>query len=513
MADLPPPATETPPLPGPTVRAILDMPSLRLVLRAGRQAIDAPLRWVAVSELADPTPYLEGGELLLTTGLRLGDEDWAEFVQRLADVGVSGLGLGVGLTHERMPPVLVEAADAAGLPLIEVPEPTPFIAVSRAVSDFLAAAEYEAVTRTVEAQRDLTTVAQGHEGASAVATRLAAALGAAVVLLDASGRLAHAAPARAAELVTSIAGELEAIRERGPRTSARVELDGRSVVIQPLTPGGRVRGFLAVASAEQLSTADLALVNVGLALVTLAMERHGATDDARREVRSAVLALLVDGVDPNRLPLEAVGWRELTTGPMRVLVGAGSEDARSAVVHEVEDADTAQPWRAAALLDERVVVLQPDVSPVNAIGWGASGTSLAWGVSEPVAVQQVADGVRQASRAQAAARPGSVQMFGDLASDGLVGLVDAEAGRGFADALLGPLAARERGDLVASVRAWLTHNGQWDAAATSLGVHRHTLRYRMRRVEELLGRSLDDPDLRAELWMALAIRDRDADSI
>jgi hypothetical protein len=63
--------------------------------------------------------------------------------------------------------------------------------------------------------------------------------------------------------------------------------------------------------------------------------------------------------------------------------------------------------------------------------------------------------------------------------------------------------AHGRGDLVASVRAWLSRHGQWDAAAADLGVHRHTLRYRMRRVEEILDRSLDDPDVRMELWLAL----------
>ena len=57
-----------------------------------------------------------------------------------------------------------------------------------------------------------------------------------------------------------------------------------------------------------------------------------------------------------------------------------------------------------------------------------------------------------------------------------------------------------------STRAWLAHHGQWDVAAQELGVHRHTLRYRIRRVEELLGRSLDDADLRAELWFALELR-------
>ena len=45
-----------------------------------------------------------------------------------------------------------------------------------------------------------------------------------------------------------------------------------------------------------------------------------------------------------------------------------------------------------------------------------------------------------------------------------------------------------------------------DTAAADLGVHRHTLRYRMKRVEEALGRSLDDADLRAELWLALRVR-------
>ncbi len=109
----------------PTVRTILDIPALALVLRAGRTAIDAPVRWVAVSELEDPTPYLDGGELVLTTGLRLGDEHWSGFVNRLSRAGVSAVGIGVGLTHDRVPPALVAAADAAGLPLLGGPRADP----------------------------------------------------------------------------------------------------------------------------------------------------------------------------------------------------------------------------------------------------------------------------------------------------------------------------------------------------------------------------------------------------
>jgi purine catabolism regulator len=392
--------------------------------------------------------------------------------------------------------------------LIEVPEPTPFIAVSRSVSDLLAAAEYEAVTRTVETQRDLTRAALAPEGAAAVVARLSTVLGADLVLLDASGRLLHAAPRDAAEWIDALDPEIEAMRRRGPRSSAALEVDGRHLVLQPLAPAGRIRGFLAVSREDAFVTADLALVNVGVALVSLAMERSIGTDTARRQLRSALLALLADGIAPERLPVAGVGWDELLAGPVRVLVADGPDAELVALIEQVEDSNPTDGWRGAALHDGRVIVLQP-AAAAAAPPASPAASRVAWGISDVVPVAALGDGVRQATRALAAAGAGGVRSFGDLARDGLVGLVDEDAGRGFADALLGPLESRERGDLVASVRAWLAHHGQWDAAATTLGVHRHTLRYRMRRVEELLDRSLDDPDLRAELWVALAVRDRD----
>jgi len=94
----------------------------------------------------------------------------------------------------------------------------------------------------------------------------------------------------------------------------------------------------------------------------------------------------------------------------------------------------------------------------------------------------------------------------EVAAGSVLPLLADDAVRAFADGMLRPLQehdAKGRGDLVDSLRAWLSRHGQWDAAAADLGVHRHTLRYRMRRVEEILGRSLDDPDVRMELWLAL----------
>jgi purine catabolism regulator len=129
------------------------------------------------------------------------------------------------------------------------------------------------------------------------------------------------------------------------------------------------------------------------------------------------------------------------------------------------------------------------------------------GVAAPVARGRLAEGVAQARQAAEHARARGVRRtaFADL-SAGLGALVDPGAARAWSAAVLAPVAAADRagpGDLVASLRVWLAHHGQWEPAAAQLAVHRHTLRKRVRRAGELLGRDLDDPGVRAELWLAL----------
>ncbi|WP_460369696.1 PucR family transcriptional regulator ligand-binding domain-containing protein, partial [Actinocorallia lasiicapitis] len=174
----------------PLLASVAGLP--QLALRPLTSApLDVPVRWVAVSELADPTPFLEGGELLLTTGMRLAEPD--SYVRRLAGRGVAGLGFGVGVGHDAVPDALVEAAQEHGLPLLEVPRPTPFVAIGKAVSRMLAAEQYEDVTRAFQAQRELTRAAL--RGPDAVVARLARELRGWVLLLDPVGEVRCASPA------------------------------------------------------------------------------------------------------------------------------------------------------------------------------------------------------------------------------------------------------------------------------------------------------------------------------
>ena len=112
----------------PTIGDLFADPHLGLRLLAAQGANHREIRWAHATELADPIGLIEGGELLLLTGVALPSDGagQAAYVERVAAAGVAGLGFGVGLSHCSVPPALVEAADRRGLPLLEVPRPTPF---------------------------------------------------------------------------------------------------------------------------------------------------------------------------------------------------------------------------------------------------------------------------------------------------------------------------------------------------------------------------------------------------
>src|SRR6185295_5625933 len=103
-----------------TVRELLR--DLDVGVLAGEANLDAPVRWVHISELADPTPWLSGGELLLTTGLAVtSPEAQRDYINQLADHGLAGLGFGTGFTHAQVPAALIETAAERDFPLVEIP--------------------------------------------------------------------------------------------------------------------------------------------------------------------------------------------------------------------------------------------------------------------------------------------------------------------------------------------------------------------------------------------------------
>jgi purine catabolism regulator len=470
----------------PTLAAVAALPQLGLVVRAPA-ASDVRVRWVAVSELEDPTPFLEGGELVLTTGMRLTDPvaQSGEYVARLVGRGVAGLGFGAGLSHGKVPDALAAAATEHGLPLLEVPRPTPFIAIGKAVSRMLAAERYEDLTRAFQAQRELTRAAL--RGPGQLVARLARELDGWALLLDGSGAVRHAAPEHARSRAAELLPELGRLR-------GSAALSGRDdhIVVQPLALGGRRRGFLVVGTVDSLPPVAHTIVATAVSLLTLQTEEPRA----RRELRAALAGLLL-GYGPAK---------GLPEPPVRVLACAGGDEVLDAL-----EGDPAGEHCLALSRPAFCAVIVPDRLTDHVIGLARACGPV--GVGEAGDLGRLESGLRQAEQALSAALRARdvaehpVLRHADLPGRGILGLLDPQAAQGFAASVLAPLLDQEPA-LVGSLRAYLDANGQGEAAARALGVHRHTLRYRMRKISELLGRDLDDPAVRAELWIALATLSR-----
>src|SRR6185437_14695770 len=131
-----------------TVESLIGELGLELI--SGESSAHAHVRWVHSTELADPTPWLKGGEMLLTTGLQLeGPKVQREFLQRLVDHDIAALGFGTGFRHKKVPAALVKAAQEHSFPLFEVPYELPFIAITERAFTQLLDERYELLQRTM----------------------------------------------------------------------------------------------------------------------------------------------------------------------------------------------------------------------------------------------------------------------------------------------------------------------------------------------------------------------------
>ncbi|MFE2562238.1 PucR family transcriptional regulator ligand-binding domain-containing protein, partial [Streptomyces sp. NPDC059352] len=212
-----PEPASTPPAPPVPLAALLARTELGLRLLTGRD--DVSLHWVHTSEMADPYPYLLGGELLMTAGVQLTDP--AHYVERVVAAGAAALGFGVTPVYDTVPAELVEACALHGLPLVEVPPKTPFTAVARALWRLMAEARLHELRRVTEAQQSLATAAARPSPVPAVLGALASRLGGRAVLFGADGTEWAVAggevPPEAAQALRELAGVLGP-RPRGERT-------------------------------------------------------------------------------------------------------------------------------------------------------------------------------------------------------------------------------------------------------------------------------------------------------
>jgi purine catabolism regulator len=560
-----------------TVRGLIEDLNLRVV--TGESNLDMPVRWVHLSEWADPTPWLSGGEILLTAGMQL-DSPAAqrEYIRRLAEHQLAGLGFGTGLAHDEVPPALLEAAAELEFPVFEVPYEVPFIAITEAAFTQLVNEQYAVLRRAIAAQERLERIVLSQRGLEALAGALATLVGAAVLVFDGRGELlarhAFRRPVDQA-LLDVLHGDL---RERARRRDARPFLPGvedpsRALALpvatdgSPAGPGASAKPgnvaeawLVAIKDAEPLSDFDRLTLRQAVTIVALELLRERVAGDTERRLAGDVLAAMVSGdltgpelgrrlepfgladevaavvmSAPNPGPRAAAAAESALAGSLRAeacpaLVAANGRLICALVPGGPEEELLALCERAA----ERV---ETELGAPVQLGMGrpVSGAdtrrsyhearctleALALGFDRGGAQSGRVNGangnghpgpaVPKAGRTANARSVSRVATYKDLGSfQLLLSLQDNEALKLFCDSILGPIEQSEGhygGELMRSLEAFIEENGQWERAARRLYCHRHTLRYRIRRVEELTGRDLASARDRIEFWLALRGRE------
>ncbi|TYB60981.1 PucR family transcriptional regulator [Nonomuraea sp. PA05] len=485
---------------------LLTIDDLRLRLLTGDPARE--FSTVHITDLPEPGRYLSGGELVLT-GLMWwhAPGDSARFVAALAEAGVAALGAGQAwLGH--VPGDLVTACADAGLPLVEVPVEVSFRTLAETVVPRLAGDVRDALGRH---RRLVAAIAEGAD-LRELFELTAAELGVTGAVVTASGemivgtaadpiRLARAyltAPRlpvkvgghtlfavgrghRAAGWALACDGDLMDRADLGYELAACVGLE-RSRVEEGRRVERRLTEQLVVAA---LGGADVAELNARLrtcgvdaaepyAIVNITAPRPGATR----------------GPDPATLGGQVV---EELLG--REVVAAAGADGAVAVVplRRSTTAELADRLRAGAA----VLAALPDTRLCAGLSGALTGAAAVKG------------GVEEAGHARrlAEARGGGVVTSDEIYTHALLlATVPGDVRRSFAARLLSPLLdydRRHQSELVRTLGIFLDCAGSWNACAEQLHVHVNTVRYRVRRIEELTGRDLSTMADRVDFFLAL----------
>ena len=528
---------------------------------AGAAAADREIAWAHAIELADPTPYLSGGELVMTTGINLGADVAAQraYVRRLSGAGTSALAVDTGTTLRAVPAGVLAAGDEFGIPVLAVPPSTPFIAITEQAFSRLVNEQYALLQRSIAAQERLQRIVLGERGLDAIVAALSTLIGGAVLVFEGRGEPAARRVFRR-ELTDEAAHALSAeLHDRARRGDGRgfapthAELAGRALAL-PISGEGTAAGGLpqawlvGVKDGGGLTEFDRLILHQAVTVVAFELLRRRVADTTERRLAGDVLSGVISGElgGPELIRrLEPFGLGASVSA--LVVAGDGSPGTRPALL----EGPLAEALRAEAVdglvasHGQHVCALVPGVEDDELFELAervvgnlhqATGAAVTAGVGRAApaaetrrsyhearcALEARVLGVDEDRRANgngngngngpAESAPATrVATYRDLGSfQLLLSLQDTDALRLFCESLLAPIEQGEGhygGELLRSLEAFIEENGQWERAARRLYCHRHTLRYRIRKIEELTGRDLGSARNRIEFWLALRGRE------
>jgi hypothetical protein len=531
------------------VRDLLDVPGLGLSLLTDASGMDRTIRHVYTTDLPDPSRYLTPGDLVLT-GLiwcrEPGDADL--FVSALVKAGVAALGAGEALGQ--VPAEVIQACGRHGIALLAVPAETSFAAVTEEVGQRLSGDRATAMTRVLGRRRLLLSAVAEGAGLDAMFRLMGRELGIECWLLTALGRVVGGTGAVLPEpLALRLACEyLKADRLPAP---AEVSATGSGAGKYTLFGVGgepRITSWILVCAGRQQNWPHELRESVAELAADVALERArlDAARTGERKLAQAIVTMLASGSGEGAASAEIASLMRAAGLPSdgRYLVAAMSAEADRVTGPNADRwrcdlaGELVMPLAEGALvapLGDEIVLLvpspggaAPDDTPSTLLLAAAilraqptlesdrSRIRLAVGVSAPAeGVTALSGAWHEAGSARRLAAVRGITAVSVVTSDEvsshelLLATVPASVLRSFRERLLGPLVAyddRHRAELLSTLREFLACSGSWNACAAKMYVHVNTVRYRIRRIEELTGRDLSHLDDQVDFFLALRIR-------
>jgi len=493
-----------------TVRELARLPHLRFTLVAGEAGLDNEVSWVHTSDLPEPWKWHGSGELLMLNcvGLPAEEAEQAQFVERLAECGASGLGVGLGLSGPPLLDVALRRAGELALPVLTVPLSTPFTAVVRAVADANAREESRQLWR-VSRLYDLfrTSVATGGSGPELLRT-LGDELGVRLSVVDAATGQPlfgdHEDLGYAAEVAAGFAAHGDALPAmlRLRRPGAAPMAPGAVAVAVP----GEYPAALVVEPVDGELPSPVLLQHLAVG-GALELARLTEAQEGQRRLGADVLARLLDRrLDPQTAQGQLADLGLDVAASVVIATQAAAGDG-TALHRRLSGARIPH----AQVHRDRVTYLLVPSSAVDAALASHPVAQAGAGVSDRIAAPgRVADAAQEARWALAVAAAGGYRAmhYGDE-SITLPPRTPAEA-RVLVSRILAPLLrhdAEQGTDYVNTLRVFLRVDRSWQDAAAGLHIHRQTLGYRIRKIEQITGRGVTRTDHIAEWWLALRARD------
>ena len=462
----------------------------------GFVAPETPVTAVHVSELVDPTSYVSGGELLLTTGLILPTSriGWEGYVSRLKAIGIAALGIGLGPRYFEAPEALVEACRASGLTLLIVPDSTPFLTVSKTYWTARARSSEQYLQDELAAHRALIDAAAKPDPPAEVLRRLARAVDGWAASLTSTGKVDQIYPAGLIEEAEALQSEVARLDVAGVHSAASFIAHGRYVAVFPLSVEEAVVGYVAVGTVGQLSATHRRVVLTAVALLSIDSIRWQRTAPAREATARCVASLVDLGhIEAARQLAAAEGLPVLHREGRVLLVRARDSEKMVRVVESWSGdvlpvtATRAESWYLLPTGHPRLVDLGRSLSKAD--------PTVSAVVSELVRLEDIGTTRSRLGDRLHGLRRGELEL--DEFPLGDARLIVAR---------LDDFLEKQNKDLIEAVAAYLRHRGQWVQASRDLGVHRNTLRYRLSRAREALGVDLDNADIAAQLWLLMRQR-------